>query len=123
MSRKSSQAAEQEVTDIIAGAKAVFDDVTILKSVISNVHLVGAVDAPKRMSRLPRIRSSTSETGVDVSSPLVLGLAAIADASDRGYAPYQGGTNVYTVSDVLDLNPRQAQHPLRRSLPRQRDEH
>ena len=24
-------------------------------------------------------------------------------AGDRGYAPYQGGTNVYSVSDTLDL--------------------
>ena len=30
-------------------------------------------------------------------------MSAYYAVGDRGYAPYQGGTNVYSVSDTLDL--------------------
>ena len=41
---------------------------------------------------------------------------------DRGYSPFQGGTNVFSVSDSLDHGSRQARHQDRRSHSRQPDE-
>ncbi len=47
-------------------------------------------------------------------------MSSYFSVGDRGYAPYQGGTNVYSVGDVLDLIRGKHKHPL--LVPRYRAE-
>ena len=41
---------------------------------------------------------------------------------DRGYTPFQGGTNVFTIGDSFDMIKRQARHQDGHGFPRQPDE-
>jgi hypothetical protein len=50
---------------------------------------------PASLNQAPQECESCGMTSFDMTSYYSVG--------DRGYAPYQGGTNVYSVSDVLDL--------------------
>ena len=48
--------------------------------------------------------------------------AAYWGLGDRGFAPFQGGTNVFHIADSLRYDSRQAQHPRRRTGSRPADE-
>jgi hypothetical protein len=55
----------------------------------------GITGYPASLNQAPQECESCGMTSFDMSAYLSVG--------DRGYAPYQGGTNVYSVSDTLDL--------------------
>jgi hypothetical protein len=54
-----------------------------------------ATGYPASLNQAPQECESCGLTSFDMS--------AYFSAGDRGYAPYQGGTNVYSLSDTLDL--------------------
>ncbi len=55
----------------------------------------GITGYPASLNQAPQECESCGLTSFDMSAYFSIG--------DRGYAPYQGGTNVYSVSDTLDL--------------------
>ena len=54
---------------------------------------------------LPAIPASLNQASNDCvgCGMTSFSMSSYFSVGDRGYAPYQGGTNVYSVSDTLDL--------------------
>lgn len=85
--------------NLIPGLQTLVDPVTGTTQAIPGADLGSACDTftgyPASLNQATNDCEGCGMTGFSMSAYYAVG--------DRGYAPYQGGTNVYSISDTLDL--------------------
>jgi len=83
---------------LVAGLQPLIDPTTGARESIPGADLASACDVltgyPASLNQAPQECVSCGMTSFQMSAYFSVG--------DRGYAPYQGGTNVYSLSDTLD---------------------